>query len=84
MRSQIFSPEEILVHDVWGERCIECDSKEKPIVTIYYIKNEEIAVLNCSKCEFTIVVVEIDKLQNNSFQDKVKNNKKAIVATHSI
>ena len=41
--------EEQLILDVWGECCVECDC-------------EEVAILSCPECDFTIVVVELEKM----------------------
>ena len=82
MMSQINGHQERLIHDVWGERCLECDCTHKPKVHLYHIKSEEIAVLNCSSCDFTIVVVEIEKLSDTSIADEIKKRQDSLVATH--
>jgi len=51
-----------LIDDIWGRSCIECNSLMKPRFHLYQIKNEEVAVLTCPACDFTIVVVELEKL----------------------
>ena len=74
----MIAPEKIyknqLIRDIWGDRCIDCESTSPPKVDQYFLKNEEVMVLSCSKCDFTIVVVEVDRLANNSYNDLSDEN----------
>ncbi len=74
MISQFEAIEERLIDDIWGRSCIECDSLMKPRVHLYRIKNEEIAVLTCPVCDFTIVVVEIEKLRPKEIETSSSEN----------
>jgi hypothetical protein len=70
MMSQIHGHQERLIHDVWGERCLECDCTHKPKVHL------------CPSCDFTIVVVEVEKLTDLSIADEIKKRTNSLVATH--
>ncbi len=83
MMAEIIEQQERLIQDIWGDQCIECDCEEKPIIHFYSIKSEDIAILCCPNCEFTIVVVEIDKLQSDVLKSELEENTRKIIATHS-
>ena len=82
MMAQIHGHEEQLIHDVWGDSCLECEEICKPNIHLYHIKNEEIAVLTCPNCDFTIVVVEVDKLKSETIQKELERKEKTLFATH--
>lgn len=82
MMAQIKRYEEHLIQDVWGDSCIECDAIDKPKIHFYHVKKEEIAVLSCPKCDFTIVVVEVDKLKSETTQKMLEQKERTIFATH--
>ena len=54
----------------------------KPKLHLYKLKDEEVAILSCDACDFTIVVVEVDKLQSESLKE-IPENDKTIIATHN-
>ncbi|MBN1330642.1 MAG: hypothetical protein JXA54_14305 [Candidatus Heimdallarchaeota archaeon] len=83
MINQLHGYEERLIQEVWGELCIECDSRARPNISLYQLKSEQVIVLSCPKCDFTIVVVEVDKLVSHSLNDELKNNSDVLFATHS-
>ncbi len=83
MMSQLYGYEELLIQEVWGESCIECDNRTRPKIQFYHLKNEQVAVLNCPKCDFTIVVVEVDKLDSSALKETIENNSDALIATHT-
>lgn len=82
MMAQIHGHEEQLIHDVWGDICLECDGTCKPKIHLYHIKKEEIAVLICPNCDFTIVIVEVDKLKSETIQKELEQKEKTLIATH--
>jgi hypothetical protein len=61
MATQILGHLDNIIQDVWGNVCLECDCSDKPNVENYNLKTEEVIVLSCPNCDFTIVVVEVDK-----------------------
>ena len=75
--------EERLIQEVWGEQCLECDSLMTPKIRMYHLKGEEVAVMNCPVCDFTIVVVEIEKLARSQIDQRILENDNTIVATHN-
>ena len=72
-----------LIQDVWGESCLECDCTEMPNVHLYSLKKEDVAVLTCPTCDFTIVVVEIETLYRSDLKDQLNEDKNKIIATNS-
>jgi len=83
MLSQIHAHEAQLIQDVWGKSCIECDCLAKPKVHFYSLKDEQVGILTCPACDFTIVVVEVEKLQSNCYQEELLEKRDALIATHS-
>ncbi|HUT81149.1 MAG TPA: hypothetical protein VMZ29_08095 [Candidatus Bathyarchaeia archaeon] len=83
MITQLQGYEARLIQEVWGELCIECDCRARPNIQFYQLKNEQVAVLNCPKCDFTIVVVEVDKLNSSALKNDLENHSDALIATHS-
>jgi len=84
MMAQEEVQQERLILEVWGRFCLDCDCKNQPKIHKYWLKNEEVTVLCCPKCDFTIVVVEVDKLSNPELRDTIKeDDSKTIVATHN-
>lgn len=83
MITQTQSQKGKLIQEVWGECCLECDCTETPKFHLYSLKKEDVAVLTCPFCDFTIVVVEIERLTKSDLEDQINENKKTIVATHS-
>lgn len=74
--------EERLTQEVWGRQCLECDSIMKPKFHLYPMKDEEVAILTCQSCDFTIVVVEVEKLSTeNTIEQELVQNENTIVAT---
>ncbi len=59
-----------LEEEIWGDSCHECDFWGKPIITGYCLKNEEVYVVSCSECQATIVVIELEKKQQELVQKK--------------
>lgn len=82
MMAQTHIHEEKLIQDVWGDMCIECDAESNPRVHFYSLEKEDVAVLTCPECDFTIVVVEIDSLYKPNFQNKLNEDEDNIIATH--
>lgn len=82
MISQPKLQNEKLIEEIWGEHCIECDSTQKPILQFFNLKTEEIAVLSCSQCDFTIVVVDMDKLNDEQLSEELNDRNNSIVATY--
>ena len=74
---------EKLIQEVWGECCLECDCSTVPNVHIYNLKKEDVAVITCPSCDFTIVVVEIEKLYKADLKDEINRDKNQIVATYN-
>ncbi|MEA2070250.1 MAG: hypothetical protein U9O98_03075 [Asgard group archaeon] len=50
-----FSP----FQDIWTEKCLECNCKLQPDIKHYHFPKEEVFVLSCPKCDFTIVIVDM-------------------------
>ncbi|MFW9921663.1 MAG: hypothetical protein ACFFDW_00040 [Candidatus Thorarchaeota archaeon] len=80
--SQTELQNEKLIEEIWGEHCIECDTTEKPQMQFFSLKTEEIAVLSCSKCDFTIVVVDMDKLTDEKLSEELNDQNNSIIATY--
>ena len=74
---------EKLIQEVWGECCLESDFSTVPNVHIYNLKKEDVAVLTCPSCDFTIVVVEIEKLYKTDLKDEINKSNNQIVATYN-
>lgn len=70
-----------LIQDVWGTCCLECDCKKTPEVHMYKLKSEDVAVITCPDCDFTIVVIELDNLYRGDLKEQIKD-KNSIVATY--
>ncbi|MHA1306847.1 MAG: hypothetical protein ACTSQN_06085 [Candidatus Heimdallarchaeota archaeon] len=85
MMAQNEVQQERLIQEVWGRFCLDCDCKTQPKIHKYWLKNEEVTVLCCSKCYFTIVVVEVDKLSSPDLKDTFQeDDSKTIIATHNM
>jgi hypothetical protein len=82
MKTQQLGHNEQIVQDVWGNFCLECDCPNKPILQNYYLKNEEVIVLTCPECDFTIVVVEVEKLSSPTLREELPENDHTLIATH--
>lgn len=72
-----------LIREVWGDCCIECDYKKSPVVHLYKLKSEDVAVITCPKCDFTIVVIEIENLYKETLKDEINDQENTIVTTYS-
>ncbi|NHJ40752.1 MAG: hypothetical protein FK731_12035 [Asgard group archaeon] len=82
MKTQQLGHKEQIVQDVWGNSCLECDCTNKPIIQNYYLKSEEVIVLTCPICDFTIVVVEVEKLNSSTLQEELQEKNDTLIATH--
>ena len=82
MMAQTHIYEEKIIQEVWGDMCIECDSSSTPRVHFYSFQKEDVAVLTCPDCDFTIVVIEIDSLYKPNFQNKINEDENDLIATH--
>ena len=83
MMAQTHFQKEKLIQDVWGVCCMECDSTKTPDVHVYNLKKEDVAVITCPSCGFTIVVVEIEKLYKNDLKEELKEDSNQIVTTYN-
>lgn len=82
MKTQQLEHKEQIVQDVWGNSCLECDCSSKPILQNYYLKSEEVIVLTCPECDFTIVVVEVEKLNSSTLPEELPEKDNALIVTH--
>ena len=80
--SQAEMKDKKLIEEVWGDCCLECDCKDLPNLRYYKLKNEDIAILACSKCDFTIVVVELDRLYDKELEEDLESPKNSLLATY--
>ena len=83
MIAQTHIQKDKLIREVWGDCCIECDCKKSPAVHLYKLKNEDVAVITCPKCDFTIVVIEIENLYKENLKDEINDQENTIVTTYS-
>ncbi len=72
-----------LIREVWGESCLECDFTKIPNLHLYSLKKEDVAVLSCPSCDFTIVVVEIETLYKSNLKKHINEDNNEIITTHS-
>jgi hypothetical protein len=82
MKAQQLGYNDRIVQDVWGDYCLECDCAEKPAIQNYNLKTEQVAVLSCPACDFTIVVVEVDEISSSSVQEKITEKDKSVITAH--
>jgi hypothetical protein len=50
-----------LEQELWGDSCPECNSWTKPEISCYQLKKDEAFIITCPECQFTIVVVDVEK-----------------------
>ncbi|MBD3191667.1 MAG: hypothetical protein GF308_13550 [Candidatus Heimdallarchaeota archaeon] len=50
------------LEDIWGSYCPECDSRHPPNLKTFSSEKEDIIILDCPDCGFTIVIVELEKM----------------------
>lgn len=50
------------LEDIWGSSCPECGANCSANLQLFSSEKEDIIILDCPVCEFTIVVVELEKM----------------------
>ena len=81
MMAQTHIQKDKLIRDVWGTCCLECDCKKIPEVHMYKLKSEDVAVITCPECDFTIVVIELDNLYREDLKEEI-SDESSIIATY--
>ncbi|NHJ47127.1 MAG: hypothetical protein FK733_04995 [Asgard group archaeon] len=82
MKTQQLGHNDQIVQDVWGDICLECDCAEKPAIHSYNLKTEQVIVLSCPVCDFTIVVVEVDKISSSNVHEELPEKDKTLLTAH--
>ena len=60
LANNLLSKKEI-IEDVWGNCCLECGLRKEPTIRSYHFETEDVVIISCPACEFTIVVVNLEQ-----------------------